>query len=706
MLIAKKEESRRNIKSIDQCLKEDINEFLDDYYTYKELMTKDEFERMINGWVDDLYLLSAKLLKEYNINYTIKDYDKHQKLVALNLSKDELELEMMGAYVLKEYQQLKEWTMHMTRRETYLIEFVHPELRDKTVNMITEQLEFGDVFQNFKRVKCVPASGAELFQQTRPAYLDNVFAYFTDEFTPDPVDFDSIISRWKNRTNLEIAKGFLFNNLVAEYENKISDIYYDEHPFGLGFSEIDKFKKMEVLKSLLNYYMINGFKTHQVYKMDQELFKLSLTEKDKELAIKVEFYLRGVEAKEKVKKKVFESAINEPDVLNTKVVKKLVLNLVRDIKLEISGQEARKNQIRVEGEYPRKDHYTTGLRPRENGHLDGFTDKQIIELNKMQSIYLVRRSYEVSKHVVVSSSGGNDSVFTLYFVQMIVLPGDIMIVYNVTGLNFGESIQTQYEVCRKYGIPIKNIIRAMHKDNIWNLIEKYGFNFSVKGKRDSNTTGSVSEICCIKLKHEPMIEAINNHNWDLNFTGLRAEESRARDLAAKRDGAIYHASSWGINKCNPITFWLDKHVWMVVKEDEIPYSPIYDMVATWEEIDPKTGETVQKEYRPRTGCWACLLRAKSGYLRWLKQFKPKMYKHLMIDRGLGELLYRLFTGAEVRITEKGGVLSPEIDGEKQLSLFDEEVQKKIETNEISLERLMWFIENRPCHIQNLSKQLS
>ena len=85
-------------------------------------------------------------------------------------------------------------------------------------------------------------------------------------------------------------------------------------------------------------------------------------------------------------------------------------------------------------------------------------------------------------------------------------------------------------------------------------------------------------MCCSLIEHKPFIEAIEENSWNINFAGIRADESRTRELAAKRDVTLYFAASWNLFRINPIIFWSDEIVRQYIKEEKISYCSIYDMV--------------------------------------------------------------------------------------------------------------------------------
>jgi 3'-phosphoadenosine 5'-phosphosulfate sulfotransferase (PAPS reductase)/FAD synthetase len=226
----------------------------------------------------------------------------------------------------------------------------------------------------------------------------------------------------------------------------------------------------------------------------------------------------------------------------------------------------------------------------------------------------------------------------------------------------------------------ERIYYGKYKTSFWSLVDDFGFNFDRKGDRRNNAAGkkiSVSEMCCNLVKHIPFKEAVGQNKWNINFAGVRADESIQRELACKRDGPLYYASSWNLFRINPILHWTDEMVWEYTKSEKVPYCSIYDLI-----LYDDNGEIL---YKPRIGCWSCMLTAKYGYLKWLKTYKPKLYRHLMIDKDLLKLLYAKKFGCEVHVNENG--------------------KEYVEDIDMDLDYLLDFIDNRPCFFDDTITKL-
>jgi 3'-phosphoadenosine 5'-phosphosulfate sulfotransferase (PAPS reductase)/FAD synthetase len=320
----------------------------------------------------------------------------------------------------------------------------------------------------------------------------------------------------------------------------------------------------------------------------------------------------------------------------------------------------------VYGDYPMKDLALHGLKLDVPIHLVG----RELELFEVQSLNIIKESLLLPGSPVVSSSYGADSVVVQSLVNK-VYPS-IATYHGKTGLNYPEVYAVEKELITR-GIMKKDMLYyGKNKESYWKLVDEYGFNFDRKGDRRENVVGSkvsLSETCCNLLKHKPFSEAVAEQGWNINFAGIRADESRARDLAAKRDGPLYFAQSWNLYRVNPIIHWTDSMVWEYTKKESLPYAAIYDMV-----LKDKNDKVI---YQPRVGCFACMLTAKYGYLKWLQTYKPKQYEFIMKDKGLLKLLYSKKFGHQVGVTETGKEYAKELEG-------------------VDLDELLGFLEQRPC----------
>lgn len=192
------------------------------------------------------------------------------------------------------------------------------------------------------------------------------------------------------------------------------------------------------------------------------------------------------------------------------------------------------------------------------------------------------------------------------------------------------------------------------------------------------------------------------------FTGLRAAESLARLKQSKRDNVIYYAKSWKSIRVNPITFFTDEYVWDYVKKYDVPYCEVYDKILYYEDaFDNVSEDEIGKVlYKPRIGCWTCMVSAGNNYLIWLKHFYYKQYEYLMIQKGMAKEIF--IEGAKkLGIIADFNILQEDKKGSSQLSMFDTLNEDNNVCNKVSmsseeilkkypLEAMEKLIMKRPC----------
>jgi len=312
--------------------------------------------------------------------------------------------------------------------------------------------------------------------------------------------------------------------------------------------------------------------------------------------------------------------------------------------------------------------------------LPDYMKDRTLKIYEAQSLHLIKETLLLPGKPVVSTSYGADSVLVQHLVKKVYPSIDVY--HGKTGLDFPEVYKVEKKLIERGVVDVERLYYGKNETSYWDMVDDYGFNFERKGKRKENSVGlktNRSEKCCNGLKHIPFMNAIKENDWNINFAGLRADESRARELAAKRDGPIYFAKSWNLFRVNPIIFWTDSMVWEYTKKNDIPYASIYDMVLM--------NDRDEVVFKPRIGCWACMLSAKYGYLKWLREYKPKLYHFIMIDKGLLKLLYAKKMGHKISINGYG----------KECGDIDDE--------EFDPDYLLGFLEQRPCFFDETIERL-
>lgn len=325
-----------------------------------------------------------------------------------------------------------------------------------------------------------------------------------------------------------------------------------------------------------------------------------------------------------------------------------------------------------------------------------------------EAIRKVVDEYGKDARIVVSCSFGVDSVVTLHLVKKAadILGAKFDVVWNNTLNEFPQTRKFAAELTEAWGL---NLIEARPTTTLRKIYEENGVEslFRRKGDRRGEVGDKepVVEKCCGSLKHKPMYAAIREHKWHLMFNGVRAGESRQRWMSGRRDADMYYGKKWGgLYIVRPILWWTSitdsfnygnnrqEDVWEYVRKYNIPYNPLYDMNAVLDErwggdavIKREAAEQLLTEgynvFMPRTGCQACPIPIKRGYLRYLRQVYPKVYRSMLFQLGF----------AKVLITEMDETARNELLNE--MSAFGVITEK---TEAAILDRLEDVIEMKPC----------
>lgn len=241
--------------------------------------------------------------------------------------------------------------------------------------------------------------------------------------------------------------------------------------------------------------------------------------------------------------------------------------------------------------------------------------------------------------VYVSFSGGKDSTVLFHLARR--LYPNILGVFCNTGNEYpdiirfvkqtqseGANIQiirpkmTPREVWKTYGFPLvsKQVSERVHNVR-YNPNSKRaakcvgnGF-FSIPQKwRFLNTeTFETSDMCCDKLKKEPM-HKFEKETGRSPIIGVMASESLQRERKYLYDGGCNVFSGCGRNYSFPLAIWTENDIWECIKRFNIPIAEIYT-----KGLD-------------RTGCMGCGFGAsRKGDIRFhiLRKTYPKCYDMVM-----------------------------------------------------------------------------
>lgn len=319
------------------------------------------------------------------------------------------------------------------------------------------------------------------------------------------------------------------------------------------------------------------------------------------------------------------------------------------------------------------------------------------------------KDYGEGLRVVVSCSFGVDSLIVLHLVKRVADEMGIAFdtVWNNTLNEYPQTRAYAKQLTEEWAL---NLIEARPDTTLRQIYEENGVDSLFRRKGDRKAAEGekepVVEKCCGSLKHRPMRKAIKENGWHIMFNGVRAGESRQRWMSARRDGDYFYSShTWRTWVCRPILWWTalgdsfnygnnrQEDVWEYVRRHSLPYNAIYDMNAVLDErytgkdvvIDRVTAEFLVAKglnvFMPRTGCMACPIPIKRGYLRYLREVFPKVYRSMLFQLGF----------AKVLITEMAEEQRAELlDELNSFGIISEKTEQAI------LDRLEDVIEMKPC----------
>lgn len=226
--------------------------------------------------------------------------------------------------------------------------------------------------------------------------------------------------------------------------------------------------------------------------------------------------------------------------------------------------------------------------------------KKVIRASKYIMEFL-----EKSRNPYVAFSAGKDSSVTAHLTNLL-SPNIPMIYVKNDSLDFPENTPTMKKIANKFNFNVK-ILES--KTNGWEEIKKLDELFG-----QLNVASSTLDEKCF---YNPINRYVEKNNKDGVIMGLRAEESRARNMNYKSRGHIYTKKD-GMVVCNPISKFNGLDVFAYLFSNQIPISPIY--------FKTKSGRQPE---RIREGWWPPGEKtSKYGYCNWLKYYYPDLFNKL------------------------------------------------------------------------------
>jgi len=242
---------------------------------------------------------------------------------------------------------------------------------------------------------------------------------------------------------------------------------------------------------------------------------------------------------------------------------------------------------------------------------------------------LITRGLEQATRPAVAWSGGKDSTCLLHLV--LEQEPDIDVMYNDTGVEFPETRAFVEEIASAWQINLH--VAKPPPGTFWWCVEKYGFPLLGKRTRSWQEIKEIPGIrtsnkCCYYCKEKPSRLTCRELGIDLLFLGIMAAEGMVRKWGWYERGDFYHVAKEGAWKVHPLSIWTDEDVWEYTRQAELPVWPLYS------------------QGHRRNGCWPCCMDMAfdDNHLQALHRTHPKLWRYLIVDRGLGEMLVQIKLG--------------------------------------------------------------
>lgn len=237
-------------------------------------------------------------------------------------------------------------------------------------------------------------------------------------------------------------------------------------------------------------------------------------------------------------------------------------------------------------------------------------DFELTLFDRIEVIKSLNKKVDLEKNAYISFSGGKDSTILHYLIDMALPNNKIPRVFINTGIEYNYIVefvnelaskdnrfviikpsQTIKPMLEKFGYPFKS---KQHSHNLaiyWRNKYKKEFNLSLKrylGIIESNTlfrcpnqlkyqfTKSFnlkcSDMCCMKMKKEPVKKWQKENNRNIALTGMRKEEGGQR---ASLKGCVITDKSNNVVKFHPLLVVNDQFENWFIQKNNIKLCKLY-----------------------------------------------------------------------------------------------------------------------------------
>jgi phosphoadenosine phosphosulfate reductase len=199
---------------------------------------------------------------------------------------------------------------------------------------------------------------------------------------------------------------------------------------------------------------------------------------------------------------------------------------------------------------------------------------------------ILRWTYETFSHVVIVASFQAESSVLIDMASRI--RADVTVLTLDTGRLPQQTYDMIDRVRDRYGIEVQVV--SPDPGELQQMVRTHGPNLfyrSVENRR----------LCCDVRKSQPLGRALAG--YDAWITGLRRQQAVTRTETAVVAPDREHA---GLTKVAPLAAWSKDQVWSYIRDNDLPYHPLYDLGYTSIGCAPCTRATTEGEDE-RAGRW-------------------------------------------------------------------------------------------------------
>ena len=237
-------------------------------------------------------------------------------------------------------------------------------------------------------------------------------------------------------------------------------------------------------------------------------------------------------------------------------------------------------------------------------------DFELTLFDRLEVIKNVNNQYDLENNAYISFSGGKDSTVLHYLIDMALPNNRIPRVFINTGIEYNYIVDFVKELAsqddrfiilkptqaikpmlEKYGYPFKSKQHSQNLAIYYRNKEKEDYNLSLKrylGVIESNTLFrcpkqlkyqftkdfnlKISNLCCYKLKKEPIKKWQKENNKTITLTGMRKDEGGTR---ANLKGCIITDKDNKIVKFHPLLVVNDEFENYFIEKNNIKLCKLY-----------------------------------------------------------------------------------------------------------------------------------